>query len=117
MLFIIAKSTYHRVCALLRHAVILACMPAAVILGAAVNAPDSADATTLVIDGAGDGHGVGMSQDGALGYAEHGWSYSAILAHYYTGTALAQAPAGTIVKVLVGSKVRNVPLEEYVRGV
>jgi SpoIID/LytB domain protein len=74
-------------------------------------------AATLVIDGAGDGHGVGMSQDGALGYAEHGWPYSAILAHYYTGTALGQAPAGTIVKVLVGSKVRSVPLEEYVRGV
>jgi stage II sporulation protein D len=71
----------------------------------------------LVIDGAGDGHGVGMSQDGALGYAEHGWSYSAILSHYYTGTALGQAQANTIVKVLVGAKVKNVPLEEYVRGV
>jgi stage II sporulation protein D len=77
----------------------------------------AACAKTLVIDGAGDGHGVGMSQDGALGYAEHGWSYGAILAHYYTGTALGQAPADTIVKVLVGSKVKSVPLEEYVRGV
>ena len=77
----------------------------------------TARAATLVIDGAGDGHGVGMSQDGALGYAEHGWSYSAILAHYYTGTALGQAPANTIVKVLVGSKVKNVPLETYVCGV
>jgi stage II sporulation protein D len=76
-----------------------------------------AHATTLVIDGAGDGHGVGMSQDGALGFAEHGWSYSAIIGHYYTGTALGQAPANTIVKVLVGSKVKDVPLEEYVRGV
>lgn len=76
-----------------------------------------ARATTLVIDGAGDGHGVGMSQDGALGFAEHGWSYAAILGHYYTGTALGQAPANTIVKVLVGSKVKDVPLEEYVRGV
>ena len=27
-------------------------------------------------DGAGDGHGVGMSQEGALGYAEHGWQLS-----------------------------------------
>lgn len=77
----------------------------------------AAYAKTLVIEGAGDGHGVGMSQDGALGYAEHGWSYSAILAHYYTGTALGQAPANKIVKVLVGSKVKDVPLEEYVRGV
>ncbi len=77
----------------------------------------SAQASTLVIDGAGDGHGVGMSQDGALGYAEHGWSYSAILSHYYTGTAIGQAPANTVVKVLVGSKVKVIPLETYVRGV
>ncbi len=77
----------------------------------------SANAGTLVIDGAGDGHGVGMSQDGALGFAEHGWSYSAILAHYYSGTALGNAPANMIVKVLVGSKVKKLPLETYVRGV
>ena len=70
-----------------------------------------------MIEGAGDGHGVGMSQDGALGYAEHGWSDAAILAHYYTGTALGQAPAGVQVKVLVGAKVEKVPLERYVRGV
>jgi stage II sporulation protein D len=77
----------------------------------------SANASSLVIDGAGDGHGVGLSQDGALGFAEHGWSYSAILAHYYTGTALGTAPANTVVKVLVGSKVKSLPLETYVRGV
>ena len=76
-----------------------------------------ASAATLVIDGAGDGHGVGMSQEGALGYAEHGYSYNAILAHYYTGTALGQAPAGTMVKVLIGSRVKTLPLETYVRGV
>src|SRR6185312_10051388 len=64
----------------------------------------AARASELVIDGAGEGHGVGMSQDGALGYAERGWSYSAILAHYYTGTAIGQAPVGAIVKVLVGAK-------------
>lgn len=77
----------------------------------------SAQASTLTIDGAGDGHGVGMSQDGALGYAEHGWPYGAILSHYYTGTAIGQAPANTVVKVLVGSKVKRIALETYVRGV
>jgi stage II sporulation protein D len=77
----------------------------------------AAAASTLVISGAGDGHGVGMSQDGALGYAQHGYSYEAILAHYYTGTALGEAPAGAYVRVLVGSKVQRVPLERYVRGV
>ena len=76
-----------------------------------------ASASTLVIEGAGDGHGVGMSQDGALGYAEHGWSAAQILAHYYTGTTLGQAPGSSVVTVLEGSKVVRVPLERYVRGV
>ena len=70
-----------------------------------------------MIEGAGEGHGVGMSQDGALGYAQHGWSDAAILAHYYTGTALGQAPAKAVVRVLEGSRVVKVPLERYVRGV
>jgi SpoIID/LytB domain protein len=72
---------------------------------------------TLVVEGAGDGHGVGMSQDGALGYAEHGWSDAQILAHYYTGTTLGQAPANATIKVLEGSHVLKLPLERYVRGV
>lgn len=76
-----------------------------------------AGASTLVIEGAGDGHGVGMSQDGALGYAQHGWSYEAILAHYYTGTTIGQAPTKAIIRVLVHSKVVKVALEHYVRGV
>jgi stage II sporulation protein D len=76
-----------------------------------------AGASTLVIEGAGDGHGVGMSQDGALGYAQHGWSAAQILAHYYTGTTLGAAPAGAVAKVLEGAKVVRVPLERYVRGV
>jgi SpoIID/LytB domain protein len=76
-----------------------------------------AGASTLVIEGAGDGHGVGMSQDGALGYAQHGWTDAQILAHYYTGTTLGPAPAGSVIKVLEGSKVVSVPLERYVRGV
>ena len=80
-------------------------------------AAGTAQASTLVIEGAGDGHGVGMSQDGALGYAQHGFSYSQILSHYYTATTLGQGPARTVVRVLVGGRVRRVPLERYVRGV
>ncbi len=76
-----------------------------------------APSATLVVHGAGDGHGVGMSQDGALGYAEHGWSYSAILAHYYRGTAIGKADANTVVRVLVGGRVKRIALETYVRGV
>ncbi|HEY4427392.1 MAG TPA: SpoIID/LytB domain-containing protein [Solirubrobacteraceae bacterium] len=58
-----------------------------------------------------------MSQVGALGYARHGWSYQAILAHYYTGTTLGLETPHAVVRVLVGSSVVRVPLERYVRGV
>ncbi len=36
----------------------------------------------------GKGHGVGMSQDGANGYAGRGLNYKEILEHYYPGTTL-----------------------------
>ena len=36
----------------------------------------------------GYGHGVGMSQWGAIGCARNGWTYAQILTHYYTGTTL-----------------------------
>jgi stage II sporulation protein D len=58
-----------------------------------------------------------MSQEGALGYAQHGYGYAAILAHYYTGTALGSVPASTTVRLLINGKVRKLPLETYVRGV
>ncbi|HTR89641.1 MAG TPA: SpoIID/LytB domain-containing protein [Solirubrobacteraceae bacterium] len=86
-------------------------------LAAAVPALAAGASRTLVISGAGDGHGVGMSQDGAYGYAQHGYSDAQILAHYYTGTAIGRAPANATVKVLVGSTVQRIPLERYVRGV
>ncbi len=44
--------------------------------------------TTLIVTGHGWGHGVGMSQWGAYGYALHGWKYKRILFHYYPGTSL-----------------------------
>lgn len=37
---------------------------------------------------AGNGHGVGLSQYGAMLLAAQGWSYDRILAHYYPGTEL-----------------------------
>jgi stage II sporulation protein D len=80
-------------------------------------APAGALASTLLISGEGDGHGVGMSQDGALGYAQHGATYTQILGHYYTGTTIGQSPPHSIVRVLIGAKVVRVPLERYVRGV
>lgn len=112
------RSTYHRAVGLLL-AFSLAALglfaPAARSAAGASRA--SGVGPTLLIEGAGDGHGVGMSQWGALGFAEHGYRDTQILAHYYTGTAIGQAPAGYIVRVLVGSTVEAVPLERYVRGV
>ena len=49
--------------------------------------------TVFLIDGRGWGHGVGMSQYGARGYAEAGWGYQRILKHYYRGTELQLVPA------------------------
>ncbi|WP_155859467.1 DUF4214 domain-containing protein [Cellulomonas sp. KRMCY2] len=46
-------------------------------------------ATDITFTGHGWGHGRGMGQYGALGYAvDHGWSYSQILAHFYGGTSV-----------------------------
>jgi stage II sporulation protein D len=112
--------TYHRPSAALRGLIRRAgVLLAGALAGLALWASAAAGAggSTLVIEGAGDGHGVGMSQDGAYGYAIHGASYQAILAHYYTGTTLGQAPANAVVRVLEGNKVVKVPLERYVRGV
>lgn len=38
--------------------------------------------------GMGSGHGVGMSQSGARGMAEQGFTYKEILEHYYTGISV-----------------------------
>ena len=43
---------------------------------------------SLLAVGRGYGHGVGMSQWGALGLAQRGQSYDQILRHYYRGTEL-----------------------------
>ncbi len=57
--------------------------------------------TTMTIEGRGWGHGIGLSQYGAYGYALHGWSYGNIIRHYYTGVTL--------------GKVANVPIRVLLR--
>lgn len=44
----------------------------------------------FLFKGHGFGHGVGLSQWGALGMARKGRSYAEILAHYYPGTSIAK---------------------------
>jgi SpoIID/LytB domain protein len=46
------------------------------------------DGNTVVLHGAGFGHGVGMCQLGAIGMANAGKAHDAILGHYYRGTHL-----------------------------
>jgi stage II sporulation protein D len=57
-------------------------------------------ATRFVVRGAGFGHGIGLSQYGAYGYAQHGRGYRQILDHYYSHTRLGRA-SGSPVRVLL----------------
>jgi len=73
-------------------------------LAAALAVPPGAGAAAmLLVDGRGWGHGIGMSQYGAQGFAQQGRGYRAILAHYYPGTAIGAAPASRV-RVLVAEK-------------
>ena len=62
-----------------------------------------AASSKFTIRGAGFGHGVGMSQYGAYGFAAHGVGYRDILAHYYTGTAIGNLDPAKRVRVLLQS--------------
>lgn len=42
----------------------------------------------FVFEGKGNGHGVGLSQNGAQAMAQQGFSYEEILKHYYTGITI-----------------------------
>ena len=81
----------------------LSCGLCALGAGALLGAPAAPAATRLVVNGAGFGHGVGMSQYGAYGYALKGRSYKDILAHYYKGTRLGALTDNPEVTVLLRS--------------
>jgi stage II sporulation protein D len=79
-----------------------------VFLALLVPAPAQA-ASRLVVKGAGFGHGVGMSQYGAYGFAEKGVGHAEILRHYYTGTQIGRLEgAGSRVRVLLKTASRIV---------
>jgi stage II sporulation protein D len=80
------------VCILGLAGTLLACVPAT-----------AEAAKRFTVRGAGFGHGVGMSQYGAMGYATHGWDYQRILAHYYSGTAIGVLTEPRDVRVLLQS--------------
>jgi stage II sporulation protein D len=76
-------------------------------LACALVVPAAASAKVWIVKGAGFGHGVGMSQYGAYGYAKHGFAYDQILTHYYTGTTIGTT-ADQSVRVLLLDRVGGV---------
>lgn len=69
----------------------------AVLIPAMAPTAVSASTPTLTFNGRGWGHGRGMSQWGAQGYAtNHGWNYRQILGHYYGGTTVGSAGNPTV---------------------
>ena len=48
----------------------------------------NAELDCFIFDVYGYGHGCGMSQWGAIGYARNGWGYQDILTHYFIGTTI-----------------------------
>jgi stage II sporulation protein D len=82
-------------------------LPTLVVVLAAVPAASEA-AVRHVVRGAGYGHGAGMSQYGAYGFALRGSDYAEILAHYYRGTELSTAPSRPV-RVLLQ------PVDPYIR--
>jgi stage II sporulation protein D len=72
------------------------------LLSAGLLVPAAADGA-WVIKGRGFGHGVGLSQYGAYGYAQHGRNYKQILGHYYRNTKVAKGRTGRV-RVLLGTQ-------------
>ncbi|HYN52830.1 MAG TPA: SpoIID/LytB domain-containing protein, partial [Thermoleophilaceae bacterium] len=73
-----------------------------------IAAPTASAAVRHVIRGAGFGHGIGMSQYGAYGFALKGRGFEEIMAHYYKGTRLGNAPSRAV-RVLLQ------PSDPYIR--
>ena len=86
----------------MRRLGVLACLYAVLL---ALPASASGAERVLIIKGAGFGHGVGMSQYGARGFALRGTGYREILRHYYSGTQIGVLSGPTNVRVLLQSGV------------
>ncbi|MFC4427712.1 SpoIID/LytB domain-containing protein [Deinococcus navajonensis] len=59
-------------------------------LGASSSRATLSGLDPLIVEGSGAGHGVGLSQYGALGLARQGYDHLHILGFYYPGTALSR---------------------------
>ncbi len=97
MLPVDIRTTRHgRVAALLAFSIL-----AAASIFAISPAASAAEGTpTIEVTGHGYGHGWGLGQYGAFGYAsDHGWSSVQILDHYYGNTRSGPTPAGATLDV------------------
>jgi stage II sporulation protein D len=88
------------------------------VAGSAAHARSSAQpvpqgAATFVVTGHGWGHGVGLSQWGAYGYAQKGFDYEKIVLHYFPGTELGDAPVSRV-RVLLTSGVATLTVNSTV---
>jgi len=76
------------------------------VCAASCQAAPAGSGALFVVSGHGWGHGVGMSQYGAYGYALHGWTYDKIVAHYYPGTEFGQSDLSRV-RVLLAPSARR----------
>jgi stage II sporulation protein D len=84
---------------ILRRATVLLLLLSGLIAGdgsARFTPPALKGTPQFVVLGHGWGHGVGMSQWGAYGFAQNGYTYDKILAHYYPGTDLVTSTVKSI---------------------
>ena len=104
-----------------RSTVVLVWLVAALAAASSAHARETAVAAaspapttpTFAITGRGWGHGVGMSQWGAYGFAQRGYDYARIVGHYYRGTSLGRAPVSRVRVLLVeGRATVNISSEQ-----
>lgn len=84
---------------------------ATTVSGGSVESTTSGSSTgVFVFKVYGWGHGVGMSQEGAIQMAEDGKTYEEILTHYFTGTTV-KTDSATPLTIKYGGK--DIPIVEY----
>ena len=84
-------------------------------LGAKSSRVNFSGSDPLIVSGAGAGHGVGLSQWGASGWAVQGWNYLQIMGFYYAGASIssilgADLPGGRLTTGVAFGPGLSVPL-------
>ncbi|MCB0866958.1 MAG: SpoIID/LytB domain-containing protein [Solirubrobacterales bacterium] len=72
--------------------------------------------TTWIVNGAGFGHGVGMSAYGAYGYGKHDVGYRKILSHYFRHVKVRRKRSSPTVKVLLDVRAGDVAFSRATRA-